>query len=58
MKKGIRKMLSSIACTALATGCLAGCGFNFGFHPQQVQPLNQLQKMLRRQHPKLLPGRY
>ena len=28
MKKGIRKMLSAIACTALAMGCLAGCGSN------------------------------
>lgn len=26
MKKGIRKMLSAIACAALAMGCLAGCG--------------------------------
>ena len=30
MKKGIRKMLSAIACTALAMGCLAGCGSNTG----------------------------
>ena len=28
MKKGIRKMLSAIACAALAMGCLAGCGSN------------------------------
>ena len=28
MKKGIRKMFSAIACTALAMGCLAGCGSN------------------------------
>ena len=27
MKKGIRKMLSAIACTALAMGCLAGIMF-------------------------------
>ena len=30
MKKGIRKMLSAITCTALAMGCLAGCGSNTG----------------------------
>ncbi len=30
MKKGIRKMLSAIACAALAMGCLAGCGSNTG----------------------------
>ena len=30
MKKGIRKMLSAIACAALAMGCLAGCGSNAG----------------------------
>ena len=28
MKKGIRKMLSAIACAALAMGCLASCGSN------------------------------
>lgn len=28
MKKGIRKMLSAIACAALAMGCLGGCGSN------------------------------
>ena len=28
MKKGIRKMLSAIACAALAMGCLEGCGSN------------------------------
>ena len=28
MKKGIKRMLSAIACAALAMGCLAGCGSN------------------------------
>ena len=28
MKKGIRKMLSAIACATLAMGCLAGCSSN------------------------------
>ena len=30
MKKGIKRMLSTIACAALAMGCLAGCGSNAG----------------------------
>lgn len=30
MKKGITKMLSAIACAALAMGCLAGCGSSAG----------------------------
>ena len=30
MKKGIKRMLSAIACAALAMGCLAGCGSNAG----------------------------
>ena len=52
MKKGIRKMLSAIACAALAMGCLAGAA-PMPAHPQQAQQLKQRQKMLQQLHPKL-----